>query len=217
MIIDPHVSGGIFLAVGVSGSGKTYWIRQDVGRATASGLPTIVIDRMREWRTAPAVCKPAGARSVEDAIKNIERGARLSVVETRNVESDAEKACAWARDYPGLAGVALPEAHRIAPNGHPLTPAIEDVATAWRHHKVRLWLDTQRLALLSKTLTEQAGTIKVFSIFGQRDLAVIREWGGKTLEAAVAENAKHLAAGEPGYCVTLGAVRIPPFKSERAQ
>lgn len=216
-MIIPHKAGGINLAVGVSGSGKTHWVKNDVWRDTSSGMPVIVIDRMREWRSAPPGCKAAGARTVKDAIRNIEKGARLSVVETRSVEADAEAACAWARDYPGLAGVALPEAHRIAPNGHPLTPAVEDVATAWRHHKVKLWLDTQRLALLSKTLTEQAGTIKVFSIFGQRDLAVIKEWGGKQLEAAVAENARQLAEGNPGYCVTLGAVRVPPFKSERAQ
>lgn len=204
---------GVRLAVGVSGSGKTYGLRREIYTATTTH-PVLVIDPMREWRTAPPSCAPVGVRSVRDAIKAVDSGARLVVIETSDVVTDAEQACQWARSR-GDCGVAMPEAHRIAPNGDRLSGALDACATAWRHYRVTLWLDTQRIALLHKTLTEQASEIRLHAVFGVRDLAVIREWGGRELEKAVSDCAEKLANGEPGWCVRLGMVRRPPYQIER--
>lgn len=209
---------GVKLAVGVSGSGKTYGLRQEVYAATRE-RPVIVIDPMREWRTAPAECAPKGVQTVSGkggAVDAVNNGARLVVVETSDVVKDAELACEWARQR-GDCGVALPEAHRIAPNGDRLSGALDACATAWRHYRVSLWLDTQRLALLHKTLTEQASEIRIHAVFGPRDLSVIKEWGGNALVEAVTVCATKLSEGEPGWCVRLGMVRKPPYRIERVQ
>lgn len=201
---------GIRLAVGVSGAGKTHAIRADV-YAAAKIHPVMVLDRMHEWTRGDA-----GARTVAEGAKAVQKGARLVIVRPSDIVSAAEDACAWARDYSGMAGVAIPEAHRAAPNQKPLPTALEDVACAWRHHRVALWLDTQRLALINRTLTEQARETRLFAIVGDLDLRAVSELGGKELVGAVRLCAERLARGEPGYHVRLGLVRLPPFVPVRA-
>lgn len=211
------ISPGVNLAVGVSGSGKTGGMRDEVFAYTRSH-PAIVLDPMREWRSAPPGCKPIGVQSITGpagAIARANEGFRLIVVETDDVARDAEQACEWARRR-GDCGVAMPEAHRIAPNGDRLPPSLDSCLTAWRHYRNTLWLDTQRLALLHKTATEQASEVRIHAVYGQRDLAVIREWGGRELEAAVSKCAAKLAEGRPGWCVRLGIVRRPPYVIENA-
>lgn len=197
---------GIRLSIGVSGAGKTYGVTRDVYRAAQAGTPVLVIDRMHEWTRGDA-----GARTIADAAKHVERGARLVIVRPADVVAASEDACAWARDFDGVAGVAIPEAHRACPNAGRLSPAIDDVATAWRHHRVALWLDTQRIALLNRTLTEQARVIRLYAIVGDLDTRVVSELGGRELAAAVRACAEKLAAGEPGWHVALGLVRTPPY------
>lgn len=172
---------------------------------------------MREWGTVPpAFAKVTrGATSVKDAAKHVESGARLVVVRTSDDVAASVDACAWARDTPRVVGVAIPEAHRCAPNAGALPRAIEDCATAWRHYKVALWLDTQRLPLLNRTLTEQARELRLYAITGELDFARVRELGGRQLEAAVRECAARYAKGEPGWHVRLGLVRMPPFDLRR--
>lgn len=207
---------GLRVSVGVSGAGKTFGIRSSVYSA-ARHHPVIVIDRMREWTTAPRDIPAAGARTVADAVRAIEAGTRLVILRAPTVELDqaAELACAWARDAPYLAGVAIPEAHNIAPSGAKLSPALSDVATAWRHFKVALWLDTQRFALLSRTLTDTARELRLYALVGDRDLSVVRELGGPALAANCIEAAARLSRGEAGWHTRLGLVRVPPFELER--
>jgi hypothetical protein len=200
---------GIRLAVGVSGAGKTYSIRADVYRA-ARECPVMVIDRMKEWTRGDA-----GVRSVADGARAVADGARLVIVRPQDVVQATEEACRWARDYSGLAGVAVPEAHRALPNGGRLAPAVEDCVTAWRHHRVALWLDTQRLSLLNRTVTEQARELRLFAIVGDLDLRAVSELGGRELVAAVRACAQRLADGEPGWHVQLGLVRVPPYRVVR--
>lgn len=200
---------GIRLSIGISGSGKTHGVKQDVYRAASGGMPVIVLDRMHEWDRGDA-----GARTPEEAATAVERGARLVILRPRSGEllPVAEALCSWARDHRELAGVAIPEAHRVAPNAfRTLPPALEDVALTWRHYRVALWLDTQRLPLLNRTLTEQAGTIRIYAVTGELDRRMLRELGGRELERANVEVCSHLARGEPGWHVALGVMRAPPY------
>lgn len=207
---------GVRLNVGVSGSGKSHLIRRQIEQA-ARTIPVMVLDRMHEWTDVPADIAPRarGAKTVADAAKLVSDGARLVIVRPSDIVGASEEACAWARDYPDIAGVAVPEAHRVAPNARPLSTAVEDVACAWRHHRVALWLDTQRFALISRTLTEQARETNLFAIVGERDGQVIKELGGTALVTKVREAASRLAEGEPGWHVRLGLVRVPPYELRR--
>lgn len=204
------IEAGIRLSVGVSGAGKTFGVRREVCEAARAGVPVLVIDRMHEWERGDA-----GAFDVATAARYVDQGARLVIVRPRDVVAAAEEACAWARDRRELAGVALPEAHRIAPNGARLSDALEDCATAWRHFRVALWCDTQRISLLSRTITEQARTLRLYAIVGDLDARAVAELGGRELAEQVQEAARRLAGGEPGWHVELGLVRVPPYELRR--
>jgi hypothetical protein len=202
----------------VSGSGKTHGVKSSVFRAARSH-PIIVLDRMAEWDSVPVdlARRTRGVVGLREAREAVRSGARLVIV--RDSRSDIEelfaRACKWAIKYPGLAGVACPEAHRACPNAKPLRPDVEIAVTQWRHHKVALWVDTQRLPLLSRTVTEQATLLKLYAIVGDRDLSVVRSTWGSQCEAAVRECANRYARGEPGWHVALGLNRAPPFKLAR--
>ncbi|MCH8198541.1 MAG: hypothetical protein IIA54_00525 [Chloroflexi bacterium] len=225
---------GIRLAVGVSGAGKTHGLRAQVYRAVRSGMPVIVLDRMHEWNEVPGDLVPVTCvvPDVAQALEYIPQGARLCVVRPSDVLTEALSACEWARDYQGVAGVACSEAHRIAPNTSATLPGpLEDVALAWRHHRVALWLDTQRISLLSRTLTEQARELRIYAVGGDRDLARLREVGGKQLEDAAKECARRLVGlgeyddqgnqrtaplpPEPGWHVLIRVTPLPPYHLER--
>lgn len=208
----------IDLSVGVSGSGKTHGRKARVFRA-ARTCPIIVLDRMAEWDKVPVdlARRTRGAVGLREAFELVKHGARLVIVRDSrsDIEEQFDRACRWAIKYPGLAGVCCPEAHRACPNHKPLRANVEIAATQWRHHKVALWLDTQRLPLLSRTITEQATQLNLYAIVGDRDLSVVRSTWGNQCEAAVRECANRYARGEPGWHVSLGLNRAPPFKLVR--
>jgi len=212
---------GLRLSVGVSRSGKTFGLRRQVYRAVRAGVPVLVLDRLREWTALPpdvaavavGVTPEAGVRG---ATAWLDGGARLAIVHTRAVESDAVLACEWARDHAGHAGVAMSEVHRAAPNtGAPLPEALEDVALAWAHHNVSFYGDTQRLSLCHRTLTEQMRELRVYAVGGERDLQRLREMGGAKLSEAAQECARRLVAGEPGWHVSIATVALPPYELRR--
>jgi hypothetical protein len=209
---------GIRVAVGVSGAGKTHGVRKQI-YAAAEHMPVIVIDRMCEWSAVPA--RLSGRTQIVNSVFAAKGaissgGVRLAIVQCKDAAKEAALACEWARDYPEIAGVAIPEAHRCAPNKGSLPQPIEDAACAWRHHRVALWLDTQRFALLSRTLVEQAREIRVYAS-GPRDVdAVVAELGGPELSDAIRECGDRLARGEPGWHVRLQQTSIrPPYVLER--
>lgn len=210
----------IVLSVGVSGSGKTYGMRRAIFRA-ARRMPVIVIDRMREWNEVPAELSKhtQGVRTVREArhVLNGGRPPRLVIVrdDKTDVADQLDDACKWAIRYAGEAGVACPEAHRACPLNKPLPHYVEIALTQWRHHRVWLWLDTQRMPLLSKTATEQATVLNLYTIVGVRDLSVIEQTYGRDCRARVEECAAKLRAGQPGWHVQLGHVRVPPFHVTR--
>jgi hypothetical protein len=212
------MTSGLQVYVGVSGAGKTHAVRADVYRACRRGLPVIVIDRMHEWGTVPSDMRAiaSGATDIAQATDLIASGKRLVVLRAPgDVVKTAEDVCAWVRSYPGPAGVAIPEAHRAAPNAKPLPIPIEDIVCAWRHYQATVWCDTQRIALLNRTITEQARTLKLFAIVGDRDTKVVADIGGKALSEQVRECAVRLARGEPGWHVALDLARCPPYELSR--
>jgi hypothetical protein len=210
---------GIHLSIGVSGSGKTYGMRSAVYDASRH-MPIMVIDRMYEWGSVPGrlAGRAVGVTSAADGIAVFKSRPQTRMVIVRDVGEVADSlnaACLWAISSKGPAGVACSEVHRAAPNGGRLPGEIERAVTQWRHHKVGLWLDTQRLALLSRTITEQATELKLYTIVGDRDLSVIGATWGNDLVVAVGKCAAKFAAGEPGWHVNLGIVRTPPYSIAR--
>lgn len=217
---------GMRVLVGVSGAGKTHTVKRLVFQACAYH-PVIVLDGMKEWSEVPGELgsTTAGALDIGQAIARVQEGKRLVIVRPQRgqLATVAEQVCQWAVDANGLVGVAMPEAHNVAPNGKPLPPALQDIATAWRHHKVALWADTQRIALLSRTITENARELRVFATMGDADLDTVRglAWGrsGSDLFNAVVQCAEKLSAcvcpspncNAHGYHVVLGIKRLPPF------
>lgn len=217
------IEDGVFLNVGVSGSGKTFTLTRDVFRHVRWGRRVVVLDRMREWNEIPTdlaetTVRIADPRDVDPATR--EAGlVILTDVSAEKAPGVAEELAKWAiagRDAGERRGLAFPEAHRIAPNGAPLTRYLDEVACAWRHFGVAMWCDTQRISKLSRTITEQAKVVRLFAIVGDRDQSVVRELGGPQLSEAVLECARRYGRGEPGWHVSLGyATRIPPFKLVR--
>jgi len=216
--IKAGTCSGISLSVGVSGSGKTFGIKQQVYRAVSSGMSVVVIDRLHEWRAVPrAIADRTGVfDSVREAVaKRPDRGGNLAIVRSRDMELDAERVCQWAMRT-GNVGIAISEAHRVLPNRAILPGgALGDALTSGRHRNIRLWLDTQRLALLSKTATEQAANVRVYTIVGDRDKSVLKTTWGTALLAAVEECGAKLARGEAGWHVRLGPSRLPPYVPTR--
>lgn len=202
---------GVRLSVGVSRSGKTYRLRRIYFQA-ATRIPLIILDRTREIQQVPAPLGPytAGCSSVREAIEYLEKGKRIVVVQVTDCQNEMERACEWARKYPGVAGIAMSEAHRAFPNGKPLMPASDDAITAWAHFKVAMFLDTQRLAKIDTTVSENASELCLFTCTGSNDFDRMRDIGGRELEAAVREAGNRFDRGEPGWHVKLGVTRRAP-------
>lgn len=214
---------GLRLHVGVPKSGKTYLIQREVSEACLV-MPVIVLDRMGEWTRVrvPRDVPIGGFSSVSEAGRFLYQKRRGLAVVRPAMGADpvviANDACAWAVAFPGVAGVAFPEAHRIAPNGGRLPPAIDEACSAWRHRKVALWADTQRLPKLHKDITELAAAseLRVFACFGEHDLSVLRGVGGNALVSAVRECGDFYARAEYGYHVRLYPGAAPPYPVVRA-
>lgn len=223
----PH-EPGLRVNVGVSGAGKTHYLRNDAC-AAAHHIPVIVIDAMHEWDYVPDALVPVtkGALTVDDAVRQINAGARMVIVRPDNHVAAAARAAWWAQTYPGVAGIVIPEAHNVAPVSGPVPVEIDRVATAWRHHKVAMWCDTQRIARLHHSITDNAREMRVFAQWGDADMGRIWQVGGGSrghgaaLVAAVTECARKLAPvdeggdNEPGWYIYLGMNRVPPFTPRR--
>lgn len=216
---------GLRVSVGVSRSGKTFGIRKDVEAAAAAGMPVIVVDRMREWRDVPhsLSSRSAVVHSIDAGVRLIETsGVRLVIL--RPPENIPElwssvvsmEACEWACGYRGLAGVCFNEAHKVAPRSRGALPSvIDDVVSAWAHHNVAVWADSQRLAKLHGDVTENATELRLYTCVGPREFATLRELGGVELADTVKRAGVELVAGRPGYHVRLSGARVPPYELTR--
>ncbi len=220
---------GVRLAVGLPGHGKTYGIRRDVF-AFARGAPIIVLDLTHEWapgeeggripRELADVASRAG--NVAAAAALIDQGARLVIVTTDDdPEKVADDALRWCVSRDGLSGLAIPEAHMCFPVHKPLSKWARKATSAWRHHDVALWVDTQRLSFINRSF-DLAQLIRVYSAT-DADASILRAIGGVELVKAVREcgmrNApkEHGGKGEPGHHVALYAgVRPEKYKPVRS-
>lgn len=215
---------GVRVSIGVSRSGKTHGIRADVVEAAREGMPVIVVDRAREWNSAPASLTAVSVRvpHVEAAARMVERGARLCVVrapegQRLDVRRAALEACAWACSYRGRAGVAFPEGHHVAPRTVKGLPSeLDDCINAWAHNDVALWIDSQRVAKLHSDVVENATELRLYAIVGFRDLQALREYGSPELANACREAAERMASGQSGWHVRLGTYRGGPYELTRA-
>lgn len=220
----PHMHAtepGIRLAVGVSESGKTFGIRRDLGVA-AEKFPIIVMDQTREWVETPVPSKRCS--TVKRAVELVGEGARFVIVrvEREQLASEGIALCTWAlsvvdREKRRQVGIAIPEAQNICPNGRPLSPVMLELVTAWRHHKVAAWFDTQRFALLDSTIAAQAREVRLYTMHSDLDIArakgMVRQ--GAELVTALDECADRFDRREYGWHVTLGNSRRPPYTPER--
>lgn len=183
----------------------------------------MVLDLMKEWGSVPRNLSQVtgSAYSVDDASKMVSEGAKLVIVRpAESIEVATEQACVWARDLPKgqgggeenrLCGVACPEAHNAMPNKGRLPLAVRDIITAWRHHHVAMWADTQRISLLSTHVVELSYVLKVFAQIGRNDKRILEAIGDKELVEAVKQCAVNLENGEPGWHVKLGPSRLGPY------
>lgn len=212
----PATDPGIRLAVGVSESGKTYGIRRDLGVA-AESFPIIVLDQTREWNDTPVPSR--GCTTVKRATELVGEGARFVVVRMprEQLAQSGLELCTWALTQHELVGIAIPEAQNVCPNGKPLPPAFSELVTAWRHHRVAAWFDTQRFALLDSTIAAQAREVRLYTMHSDIDIAraksMVRD--GNALVEAIDECADRFDQREYGWHVTLGASRRPPYIPER--
>lgn len=209
---------GVRVSIGVSRSGKTYGIRNDVIAAARDGVPIIVIDRTREWTSAPVSLTSVACRvrTVDQAARMIERGVRLAVLETKETAPAALEACAWACSFAGLAGVAFPEGHHVAPRTTKALPeALDEAINAWAHNNVALWIDSQRAAKLHADVVENATELRFYAMVGFRDLQSLREYASPELADRCREAAERMAAGQPGWHVRLGTHRGGPYELRR--
>ncbi len=217
---------GLRVAIGVSGSGKTVGVTTDA-HAAARSMPVLVLDSMREFVSVPDDLRPytAGTHDIKKAIEHLNAGKRFVVLlpTKENIVSYAAKGAEWAERYPGLAGLVIPEAHHIAPVTGPVSLEIDRIATQWRHHNVAFWCDTQRIARLHHSITDNAREMKLYAQWGDADLKRVKEIGGNALVDAVNECARKCAPvdegglGEPGWHVRLGMWRQPPFDIVRGK
>lgn len=211
MSASRHIGNRI--SIGISGAGKTHSIKRDVFAAVRDGLPVVVLDRMREWGEAPADVHAVtrGVLTIEEVDQAVTNGARLVIVRASGDPIvNAIKIAEWAkRRGEGPQGVptglAFPEAHRVAPRSW-IDPALEDLASAWRHFKLALWWDTQRIAKLHASITENPSLIRIFATVGDLDLARLAELGGRELAEAALEAAERLGelntpTSQPGWHV----------------
>lgn len=203
---------GVRLSVGVSRSGKTYRLRRIYFQA-ATRIPLIILDRTREITSVPTPLAPhtVGCDTVKDAIVQLDAGKRIAIVRINECVNEMERACEWARKQPRVAGIAMSEAHRAFPNGKPLLPAADDCITAWAHFGTAMFLDTQRLAKIDTTVSENASELCLFTCTGTNDFDRMRDIGGRELEVAVREAGTRFDRGEPGWHVKLGVTRRGPY------
>jgi len=207
----PHAPG-VRLSVGVSRSGKTYRLRRLYFKA-AERIPVIVLDRTYEINSVPTPLVPifAWCTKVSDVPALMAKGKRLILVRgVTDYTGEMERACAIAVKHKGTCGVAMSEAHRAFPNGKPLLPACDDAITAWAHFDVAMYLDTQRLAKIDTTVSENATELCLFTCTGSNDFDRMRDIGGRELEAAVREAGTRFDQGQPGWHVKLGVTRRAP-------
>lgn len=206
---------GVYGYIGLSGSGKSYAQEQDTFLALAKYQRQVLrFDVVKECSDKPIGVKTKIYYDLEKAIEDLSNGTiQYAIVRGALNTSRVERAAEWAVASRGI--VAVSEAHRAFPTSmHELPTSLDALVTAWRHHDCGLYWDSQRIARVSRTVTEQTANLHVFATIGDADLKRLREYG-KGLEEKAIEAAALMDKGEPGYHVALGMNRVPPYELVR--
>lgn len=211
-----HVPG-LYGYVGIPRSGKSFTERVDAIAAARAGHSTLWFDPNEETHTLPSDLSVSGHFVTEAALAKLRAAppGHVAVVRVPLTPANFDAAAEWAMESSG--SIVMPEAHNGAPNAlRTLPPNASRLTTAFRHRGASLFWDSQRLALINVTLRENtAENLHVFATTGLADRQVLRDMGGYELEAAALEAARRMQAGQPGWHVKLGLVRLPPYTLER--
>jgi hypothetical protein len=216
---------GCRVAIGTCGSGKSYGIKRDL-YAAHERFPIIIIDSAGEWRKGPP--GTVLARDVEHAKTAFKNKARIAIIRPDDDPGPlVEEAFAWAigrsRDDAkhACAGVAVSEAAMVWPNGCRLSKNVRRAMTQWRHYHVASWIDVQRVAELSTTITDLARETRVYATGGPHEIKRLHGMGGDELTSAVGECMRRFQAGggargtAQGWHVTLDESRMGPYEVTR--
>ncbi len=214
--MNPRVEGH----VGMSGSGKTRELREQIAEAVEDGERVVAIDTTGEL--AEEIEDAAIVASPGDAARELRNGSPLIIVVP---ERDRELGPARRDEIPiveRLASLcldqrdvtlAITEAHMHIGEGAPMGRQVRTLLTQYRHYDCAVLFDTQRFAAVAKPLISQATCLRLFAMAGKRDLDVVADIGGGVLESAIKECARQLALGKPGYHVVVDA-RHPPVRPQ---
>ncbi len=194
--VYPAIRPGVRIHVGLPGAGKTHTMLFELEAFTIGGVPVIVFDRNREIKAWPGPSEILDSKKFRD-LRALKAGILYIVYDELNETlMNYRHAIRLAKHYrdelvkkrPEItlaAGIAVPEAHLLLPKaGGNLE--IVSATTLWRHRKLALWFDTQRLALLNTTAVEvargpNAGGLRLFPMGGHNDLKLVKAMGGKPL------------------------------------
>lgn len=228
---------GVYCCIGKSGSGKSHANQTSVVQHVLDGRPVAYLDRLHELEEAPYGLHPSKCIILDStadlASAHSQRflgAVGLFIIPGPADIASVEQACMWAQRCEG--GVAIPEAHRVYPNnGRELvkvSPAFEACLSAWRHHRVAVWLDSQRISKLHTDVTELATDLRVFATSGRNEKKALREIGddddgdivGLVTEAERRRvKGKRLKdAGDPSWADHVGwhvHVTEPPYELRR--
>lgn len=227
-ILEPQ-EDGCRVALGTCGSGKSHGIERDL-RVAVEFFPIVVVDVAGEWRKGPP--GTVLARDVSDASFQIENGARMAIIRPDGADLEdlarlVDDVFAWAiaRSTPdaehATAGVAVSEGSMVWPNGCRLAASTRKAMTQWRHCHVATWIDVQRSAELSPTITDLARETRCYAMGGPHEVKRLYAMGGTELVLAVRECMELFQDGGgargtgQGYHVTLDESRMGPYEVTR--
>lgn len=165
---------GVYLYAGCPGSGKSKLCRAHAAAdILETGRPAYVLDPERTWNWE----RIHHAQKPGD-VKEWLFGQGVSVAYTHPagepgaIESSVREATAG-----GDVTLVVDEA-RYYSSAHYLSPALTHAARAYRHHKLRLRMNSQRLADLHQDLVACATVIYLFRLISPADIErAYKEWG----------------------------------------
>lgn len=227
-LLEPH-EDGCRVALGTCGSGKSTGIESDV-RVAMQSMPIIWIDVPGEWRRGPSGA--VRARDVADAAWQLENGARMAIIRPDGADLEdlarvADDAFTWAisQSRPdakqATAGVVVTEGSMVWPNGCRLSASTRKAMTQWRHCHVATWIDVQRAAELSTTITDLARETRLYAMGGPHEVKRLNAMGGRDLVEAVGECMQRFRDGGgargtgQGWHVVLDESRMGPYEVMR--
>lgn len=211
--------------IGASESGKTYTMGAHVRQAALAGWRVVVVDLVQEWPRAGLFRGLEWSRTsdLRRAMGTVVAGRPVTIYQPHTTDDETvavhvDHIAEAAIRAPFGVLLAVPEAHVAFREHRRLGEHVGEVVTRFRHRNVnvRLWIDTQMLADVSKRVWDVCREVYLFGGAARRDGGRVRELGGRELEAKINEAGALAARGRPGYHVRVTPLDCrPPFRLER--